>query len=103
MCVYGHTTKVILVSTNLFANYSCFHLLPASPTQVNAVSLLGHTHEEALQVLQGVLDRMTMLVCHGYDPSQVPSEGENILFSWGEETESEGASTTGGQIYGSSL
>lgn len=31
----------------------------------------GKTHEEALKVLQGVLDRMNLLVCDGYDPDAV--------------------------------
>ena len=39
--------------------------------QVNSVSLLGKSHGEALQVLQGVLDRINLLVCDGYDPDGV--------------------------------
>lgn len=48
----------------------CFGLtsLPPSPSQVNSVSMLGKTHAEALQVLQGILDRINLLVCFGYDP-----------------------------------
>lgn len=43
--------------------------------QVNSVSMLGKTHEEAMKVLQGVVDRINLLVCHGYDPSalQLPT------------------------------
>lgn len=40
--------------------------------QVNSVSMLGKTQVEALQVLQGVLDRINLLVCHGYDPDAIP-------------------------------
>lgn len=36
--------------------------------QINSVSLIGKTHQECLKVLQGILDRMTLLVCNGYDP-----------------------------------
>ena len=39
--------------------------------QVNSVSLFGKTNEEALNVLHGVLDRLTLLVCDGYDPNIV--------------------------------
>lgn len=39
--------------------------------QVNSVSMLGKTQEEALKVLQGVLDRLNLLVCDGYDPDAV--------------------------------
>jgi len=42
--------------------------------QINSISMLGKTHEEALKVLQGVLDRMNLLVCHGYDPSALPPQ-----------------------------
>ena len=31
--------------------------------------MLGKTHAEALHVLQGVLDRINLLVCFGYDPA----------------------------------
>lgn len=40
--------------------------------QVNSVSFLGKTLDEAMKLLQSVLDRMNLLVCHGYDPSSVP-------------------------------
>lgn len=39
--------------------------------QVNSVTLLGKTHDEALKVLQGVLDRLNLLVCEGYDPDTI--------------------------------
>ena len=42
--------------------------------QINSISMLGKTHEEALKVLQGVLDRINLLVCHGYDPCALPPE-----------------------------
>ena len=41
--------------------------------------MLGKTHEDALKVLQGVLDRINLLVCHGYDPDLVPVENEAFL------------------------
>ena len=33
--------------------------------------MLCKTYEEALKVLQGVLDRINLLVCHGFDPDLV--------------------------------
>ena len=33
--------------------------------------MLGKTLAEALHVLQGVLDRINLLVCFGYDPAEV--------------------------------
>ena len=33
--------------------------------------MLGKTLAEALHVLQGVLDRINLLVCFGYDPTTV--------------------------------
>lgn len=36
--------------------------------QVNSISMLGRTHEEALHLLAGVLDRMNLLVCAGFEP-----------------------------------
>ena len=39
--------------------------------QVNSISMLGKTHADALKVLQGVLDRLCLLVCDGYDPEAV--------------------------------
>lgn len=54
--------------------------------QVNSISLLGKTHDEALKILHGVLDRMTLLVCHGYNPltsTPVNSESGSIT-SWGD-------------------
>lgn len=34
--------------------------------------MLAKTHEEALHVLQGVLDRINLLVCFGYDADAIP-------------------------------
>ena len=44
---------------------------PLSPlaSQVNSISMLGKTLAEAIRVFQGVLDRINLLVCSGYDPS----------------------------------
>jgi hypothetical protein len=42
--------------------------------QVNSISMLGKTHSEALQVLQGVLDRINLLVCFGYDPATLAAQ-----------------------------
>ena len=59
--------------------------------QVNSVSIIGMTHEEALKVLQCVLDRMSLLVCDGYDPSAVSSMGEfESTLSWPEEGDWQG-------------
>ena len=48
------------------------------PCQVNSVSMLGKSHEEALQVLQGVLDRINLLICYGYDPDSVPDTIDTV-------------------------
>lgn len=56
--------------------------------------MLGKTHAEALQVLQGVLDRINLLVCFGYDPTRVllwESDG-------GGEEEGEGGAVGGGRV-----
>lgn len=45
--------------------------LSLAPVQVNSISMLGKTLAEALHVLQGVLDRINLLVCFGYDPTTV--------------------------------
>ena len=34
--------------------------------------MFGKTQVEALQALQGVLDRINLLVCYGYDPDAIP-------------------------------
>ena len=44
--------------------------------QVNSLSMLGKTHDEALQMLHVVLDRMNLLVCRGYDPSTLDGHGD---------------------------
>lgn len=48
--------------------------------------MFGKTNEEALKVLQGVLDRLNLLVCDGYDPDAVihtsysdEPESDNVL------------------------
>ena len=60
--------------------------------------MLGKTHAEALQVLQGVLDRINLLVCFGYDPTKVPpwESGE-------EEGEGEGESGGGDGCVGNKI
>lgn len=40
--------------------------------QVNGTSLLGATHLEAVRALRSMGDKITLLVCDGYDPSKVP-------------------------------
>lgn len=46
------------------------------------------THEESLKVLQCVLDRMSLLVCDGYDPSAIPAVDDfESTLSWGDEGE----------------
>jgi protein scribble len=37
--------------------------------QINSQSLLGATHIEARQAFHEVIDRLSLLVCKGYDPS----------------------------------
>ncbi len=46
--------------------------------QVNSISLLGKTQEEALMVLHCVLDRINLLVCHGYNPEDVPDTIDTV-------------------------
>ena len=44
--------------------------------------MFGKTHKDALKVLQGVLDRLNLLVCDGYDPSKVSQAlGEDLTYS----------------------
>ncbi|KAK3743341.1 hypothetical protein QZH41_013908 [Actinostola sp. cb2023] len=40
--------------------------------EVNGTSLLGATHLEAVRALRSMGDKLTLLVCDGYDPSKVP-------------------------------
>ena len=40
--------------------------------QVNGTSLLGATHLEAVRSLRAMGDKLSILVCDGYDPSTVP-------------------------------
>lgn len=54
--------------------------------------MLGKTHAEALQVLQGVLDRINLLVCFGYNPAQVP------LWESGEEEGVDGEGCVGNKV-----
>ena len=56
--------------------------------QINSASMHGKTYDEALHVLQGVLDRMNMLVCFGYDPESLPKDQEDELDGSGEESTS---------------
>ena len=39
--------------------------------QVNGTSLLGATHMEAVRSLRSVGDRLSLVVCEGYDVSKV--------------------------------
>lgn len=41
--------------------------------EVNQHSLLGLTHGEAVQLLRGVGDSLTVLVCDGFDASTTPA------------------------------
>ncbi|XP_051871988.1 protein scribble homolog [Pristis pectinata] len=41
--------------------------------EVNNHSLLGMTHGEAVRILRGVGDTLTVLVCEGFDPSAAPT------------------------------
>lgn len=46
--------------------------------QVNSVSFLGRTLDEAMKLLHSVLDRMNLLVCHGYNPHSVPQTIDTV-------------------------
>ncbi|XP_068737524.1 protein scribble homolog [Montipora capricornis] len=41
--------------------------------EVNGTSLLGATHLEAVRSLRGIGEDLSLLVCDGFDPSQVPA------------------------------
>ncbi|XP_072432636.1 protein scribble homolog isoform X3 [Chiloscyllium punctatum] len=41
--------------------------------EVNNHSLLGMTHTEAVRILRGIGDTLTILVCDGFDPRAVPA------------------------------
>nr|XP_058957238.1 protein scribble homolog isoform X2 [Pocillopora verrucosa] len=41
--------------------------------EVNGTSLLGATHLEAVRSLRGIGDDLTLLVCDGFDPAEVPA------------------------------
>lgn len=43
------------------------------PYQVNGTSLLGATHLEAVRSLRGIGDNLSLLVCDGFDPADVPA------------------------------
>ena len=39
--------------------------------EVNGVSLLGASHIEAVKALRSCSDKLTIIVCNGYDPKEV--------------------------------
>lgn len=41
--------------------------------EVNGTSLLGATHLEAVRSLRGIGENLSLLVCEGFDPAQVPA------------------------------
>ena len=38
---------------------------------MNGVSLLGASHIEAVKALRSCSDKLTIIVCNGYDPKEV--------------------------------
>ncbi len=42
--------------------------------QINSISLIEMTYQEALKVQQSVLDRLHLMVCDGYDPDKVEKD-----------------------------
>ena len=56
--------------------------------QINSASMHGKTYDEALHVVQGVLDRMNLMICFGYNPKALPPEGEGELEESEDEQES---------------
>lgn len=45
--------------------------------EVNGQSLLGATHQEAVNILRNAGDEIRLLVCDGFNPSALPnSEGK---------------------------
>jgi len=48
--------------------------------EVNGASLLGAGHQEAVQALRNAGNRISLLVCDGYDPAQSgPTSGQRYL------------------------
>ena len=45
---------------------------------MNGQSLLGATHQEAVNILRNAGDEIRLLVCDGFNPSALPSEGKII-------------------------
>lgn len=45
--------------------------------EVNGQSLLGATHQEAVNILRNAGDEIRLLVCDGFNPSALP-EGEGV-------------------------
>lgn len=43
------------------------------PNKVNGTSLLGATHLEAVRSLRGIGENLSLLVCDGFDPSEIPA------------------------------
>ena len=43
------------------------------PLQVNGQSMLGATHQEAVRALRAVGDKLSLMVCDGFDPSLLDS------------------------------
>ena len=49
---------------------------------MNNTSLLGATHVDAVRALRTAGDNLAMIVCDGFDASQITEENqENILFN----------------------
>src|SRR5690606_22959115 len=51
--------------------------------EVNDVSLLGATHHEAVHALRNAGNRIVLLVCDGYDPSEVAATSPVVSNSTG--------------------
>ena len=71
----------------LFFPYVSFQIVPGGAAeldgrlkvgtrilQINSISLIDVTYQEALKVQQSVLDRLHLMVCDGYDPNRLEKD-----------------------------
>jgi len=45
--------------------------------QINSISMIDITYQEALKIQQGVLDRLHLMVCDGYDPNRIQKDNSS--------------------------
>lgn len=71
-CVISSSTEYhILFRDSSLHWFLCFVVI--LPNKVNGTSLLGATHLEAVRSLRGIGENLSLLVCDGFDPSEIPA------------------------------